>query len=490
MFKAIAEQINRDQDYPERQHTIDVLTRVLEGTIFDHLEHGFHEETRGTDNQYIPLRQRRPSVKYNLPKIIVDDTVGLLFSEGHFPKVDCDNQATVEALAQIIKDARLNERMIEAATMGAVGSVAVLLRVLKGRVFVEVMNTQFLTPVFDPEAPDTLKTVRQQYKVKGRDFAAIGVSVEDEDADYWFICDWTEAQEVYYLPHPVEEDDKPLRIDARRTKDHKLGFVPIVWVKNLPGRLNVAGMQGADFDGYCTFSEAIDTMVEIVYQLSQGGRGLKYSSDPTLVLRNPVNESGEVIKGANAIVLRDDGDAKMLEISGQASNAVIEYCRALREFALEAVHGNRATADRIGDAPSGRAMELMNHALIILADKLRASYGEGALLDLLNMVKRISNKIPLVTKDGDKIPAIPMSDKIRLVWPDWYPPSTQDKLDTANTLRTLKDGGLMSTETAVKSNASTYDIEDVPTELAQIDKEQQAQAERDAATARKATITE
>ena len=33
-------------------------------------------------------------------------------------------------------------------------------------------------------------------------------------------------------------------------------------------------------DGACTFRAAIETQIEIDYQLSQAGRGLKYSSDP------------------------------------------------------------------------------------------------------------------------------------------------------------------------------------------------------------------
>ena len=32
---------------------------------------------------------------------------------------------------------------------------------------------------------------------------------------------------------------------------------------------------------------AIETKIEIDYQLSQAGRGLKYSSDPTLLIKEP-----------------------------------------------------------------------------------------------------------------------------------------------------------------------------------------------------------
>ena len=124
---------------------------------------------------------------------------------------------------------------------------------------------------------------------------------------------------------------------------------------------------------------AIETAIEIDYQLSQAGRGLKYSSDPTLLIREPAAIEGELVRGGgNALVVSEKGDAKLLEISGTAAAAVIEYVRTLREMALEGVHGNRASADRLTAAQSGRALEMMNQGLIWLADNLRVSYGAGA----------------------------------------------------------------------------------------------------------------
>jgi hypothetical protein len=103
------------------------------------------------------------------------------------------------------------------------------------------------------------------------------------------------------------------------------------------------------------------TQVEIDYQLSQVGRGLKYSSDPTLLLKDPSLPDGELIKGAgNALVVSEKGDARLLEIGGTASAAVIEYVRTLRELALESIHGNRASPDKVAAAQSGRALELLN----------------------------------------------------------------------------------------------------------------------------------
>src|SRR6202167_3148864 len=137
-------------------------------------------------------------------------------------------------------------------------------------------------------------------------------------------------------------------VDEARSVPPALGFVRCVWIRNLPG----PSASGDPNDGACTFRAAIDTSIEIDYQLSQAGRGLKYSSDPTLLIKEPAGLAGRMVLGAaDALVVSEKGDAKLLEIGGTASQAVIDYVRILRELALESVHGNRASADRLTDAP-------------------------------------------------------------------------------------------------------------------------------------------
>ena len=88
MFETICNLIPRDPAYPARARTLDILKRVLDGKLYDVLPYQFHEE-RGAGGEYIPLRNRRPSVRYALCRIVVEDSVSLLFSEGHFPTIDC-----------------------------------------------------------------------------------------------------------------------------------------------------------------------------------------------------------------------------------------------------------------------------------------------------------------------------------------------------------------------------------------------------------------
>lgn len=341
--------------------------RVLEGTVYDGLPHAFHEE-RTAGGEYIPLRLRRPSVRYGLARVVVEDSVALLFGQGRGPRVVSTDGAVRDAVAALLGEMRVGAVMTEAALRGSVGSVALHLRVLGGRAFVEVLDTVWLTPEWDPGEPDRLVQVVERYRVPGASLVAAGQEAEAGET-YWFERRFTAEEEVWFRPQPVGVEGA-LRVDEARTVRHGLGFVPVVWIKNLPG--------GAAPDGGCTFAAAIETGIEIDYQLSQAGRALKYSADPTLLIKEPAGIEGELVRGAgNALLLSERGDARLLEMGGGASAAVLEYVRVLRELALESVHGNRADPQRLSTPASGRAMEMMQQGLLWLAGNLRVAYGEG-----------------------------------------------------------------------------------------------------------------
>ncbi len=462
MFDTLCDLIPRDPDYPDRVRQLDILNRVLNGTLYDVLPYHFHEE-RSDSGEYIPLRQRRPSVRYPLCRIVVEDSVSLLFSEGHFPTIDSPDPRVRKFFADVVKETHLNMTMTDAAIRGSIGSIALLMRVLKGRVFVDVLDTTYLKPTWDPSAPDTLLQVDEQYKTSGATLNQNGYKVADPDQQYWFARRWDTQRETWYQPSPVGQDN-PFVIDEERTVSHGIGAVPIVWIRNLPG----ASETGSNKDGACTFSAAMHSQVEIDYQLSQVGRGLKYSSDPTLLLKDPALPDADIIKGAgNALIVSEKGDARLLEIGGTASTAVIEYVRNLRELALESIHGNRASPERISAAQSGRALELLNQGLIWLADNLRVSYGETGLLQLSRLIAKASQKYDLIVL-GETTEPIDPGVAVNLKWPRWYPSTADDRQKDALSLVSLVGAGCISREAVLKAIASSYDIEFIDEETSLI----------------------
>jgi hypothetical protein len=86
------------------------------------------------------------------------------------------------------------------------------------------------------------------------------------------------------------------------------------------------------------------------------------------------------------------------------------------------------------------------------------------------MVIRASNRYALRSYE-ERIPPLDVSARVGLKWPRWYAPTADDRLRDAQTLRTLAACGTISRETALKSIADVYDIEDVPAEIARIEAE-------------------
>ena len=480
-WQALRETLPRDRDLTPRAFRLSALRAVLNGSHYDHIKTAFDEETNGA-GEYVALRQRRPSVRSGLCRVVVDDSVALLASEGHFPSVHGADPETLSALSALVKERCLNELMSDAATIGSVGSVAILFRVLSGKPFFSALTTENLTPLWNPQDPDSLESVTERYKVRGRDLAPLGYSVDPTryGEAFWFQRQWTANEETWFMPWAVSSvtTADPQR-DTARTVEHGLGFVPVVWIRNLPG--------GEAPDGACTFEAAVDTVIEIDYQLSQAGRALKYAGDPRLVIRDPSGSDRPIVGGAaNAITISDPaGDVKLLEINGSAASATLDYVRYLRSLALESAHGNRADADKLSSAQSGRAMELMNQPLVWLADRLRTSYGEGGLLQLFRMVCAASEKVQrgeggLLIAGKRYLDLNP--DGLILQWPRWYSQTADERSAEASTLTKLTAAGLLSRTTARRILSDTYDVENLEAEQLLIDADQAQDALR-AATA-------
>ena len=457
-----------DRDLAPRAARIDALTRVLFGTMYAALDHSFSTE-RSPAGEYVPLDNRRPSVRSNLCRTVVDDSVSLLFGEGHFPAVIADDPETRSQIADLIRECDLPEIMLDAATRGSVGSVAIQFQVINRRPSFTVIPTVNLTPTWVVGQPRVLASVTQRYKVRGDALAAQGyvIASNDYSVQFWFQREWDDTDETWYVPQTIDDAKagKLPPIDTKRSVRHGLGFVPMVWIRNLPG--------GDTTDGACTFEAAIDTVIEIDYLLSQGGRGLKYASDPTLVI-NGVDGQRRIGGSATILELPPEADAKLLEINGAAASAVLEQIRYLRSLALEAIHGNRADSDRLTAAQSGKSQELMNLALCQLTGRLRLSYGESGLLGLMRMVCAASQDVEGGLLVGDNDGMTLDATGLELRWPTYFQPTNNDLLQNAQALVTALDGGIVSQETAVTKYAAMTDVDDAQEELARIQGEKAA----------------
>ncbi len=486
---SLRETLPKIEELPDRAYRLTCFERVLDGTHYDELQHPFSKEI-SENGEYIPLSKRRPSVRTNLARVVVEDAVSLLFSEGHWPPIRAAQDRTMKLLTAMVAQVRLNETMLEAAIRGSVGSVAIQFRVLKRKPFFDVMPTAFLTPTWQADAPDVLANVVELYQTSGRTLRETGYTIPNDDLNskFWFRRMWDDDREIWYVPEKLNPQvnvaDIAWKEDAKRTVRHGLAFVPMIWVRNLP-----TSRRQSICDGACTFEAAIDTVIEADYLLSQGGRALKYAADPTLVIKQgTLGEADTTRKGgaANALEVDVDGDAKLLEINGTAAAAVMQHVTQLRGIALEAIHGNRANADRLSAATSGRSIELMMSGLIALADRLRISYGEGALMEILRMVCAASKVVAGGLIIGDEQAATDIDDaKLELRWPSWLPSMPRDVLEGAQALVTAFLEGIVSRETAVARFGSLINVSDAGEEFDRVLADIQEQRAEDDRTAKR-----
>lgn len=464
-----------DYDWSFRQKKLLILKKFLDGSIYDNLS-PFHVEFTGgsSTGKYISLSERRPSVTYNLCKIIVEESVALLFGDDHFPVVRCEKYEKTEAFLQYITRAcGLKKIMLDAAKSGSVGSVCIAVKVLEGKLYFEAIETKNLTPFFDKMCPDELERVIEKVKIDGSTLESYGYPVPKDDLNrfFWVKREWNEEEEIFYQPYLCDKDKdenfSPSR-DAEKSEMHNFGFVPLVWIKNLPSTTMI--------DGGCTFENILDINIEIDYQLSQLGRLIKYNSDPTFVIKNPsALEGDKLIKSINILNLDEKGDAYYAEISGKSSEPAMNYVKMLREYALEVARGNRTSPEKMKVAQSGKAIQMLNNTLVSLVGEMRITYGDDGLLKIYKMILDIANHDGIEISYGEYKPDtdIDCQDALNLDWPDWYPLSSQEKLQEAQTLATYKQNNILSNETAVKSIADEYNILDVPNEIKAIEKEKE-----------------
>lgn len=467
--------LSLDDDWSWRQKKLFILRKFLDGSIYDNLL-PFHSEYEAGMGKYVKLSDRRPSVIYNLPKIIVNESTGMLFGEQHFPIAQCkEKEEITEFLEFVTRDAKIRKKMLEAAKKGSVGSVAVVLKVLEGHFHLDVLRTQTLTPSFENLEPEKLIKLVDKKKIDGFSLKSYGYYIRKEDLDkmFYLVREWNESEEIYYEPYLCEKETENYSpsVDVERTTQHSMGFVPAIWIKNIS--------EDEEIDGESTFEGILDVVVEISYQLSQLGRLFKYNSDPTLVVKNPsALEGSTLLKGIGILSLDEKGDAYYAEMNSSAPPQVMEYVKMLREYAIEVCRGNRSSPDKITGAQSGKAVKLLNGALVGLVGELRLTYGE-ALTQLYKMILDVckSGKYEIYYENGTPS----LSDEYQLVldWPEFYPSSPEEDLQEAQTLTTYTTNGIMSTETAIKNIADDYNILDPSQELKAVEKQQDIEYNRE-----------
>lgn len=517
-FKDIASRLKPlyPTNLSSRYRDQDALLRFLEGTIYDDAKlTPFDMERAGneTRGEYIKLRNRRPSVVSNFARQFVEQTIGLLWMDEQFPVVRCykrddpDEQDTdaEKQIQLLIEEIGADEIMSRATYLGSIGSAAIVARGLDepdGKPWFEVWRGYQCTPKFDPKNPTKLLELNTIYNVSGEALKLAGYTISKDDLSqtFWVRILLNREIELRFKPmrqdrfERLGEEDKGVRIrwEPDQQYRHRFGMVNSVWIKS-------PNADTRTLDGPCIFGSAVDTIVELDYQLSQIGRAYKYTADPLLAIRRgelnvnqyspsgsePVRtdleEGGAVRRDAgNTIDLEPGGEAKLLEITGKGLTAALDYVQKLREYALESIGGMKSDSETQKGAQSGRALELLYQALVIVVKRLRLAWGNRGLIPLLDLtlrgIKSGELTVPGISLDPDSV-------IMRLHWPNWMTPTGPDFLATAQAWQLLGGGSatapvpIFDRETVTRLAATNLGFQDAETLVAAV----QSQATKDQA---------
>jgi len=456
--------------------------------VLDHLEHevvaraGFVPPGFFMAGKDLPLKFRKPTAPYYLVRVVVERFTGLLFSQKRHPKIAVPGDRDTEAwIAAFAKATRLWARFISARRLGgAMGSVAIGFKFVRGQPFVEVHDPRWCFVELDPDTGD-VATFEKRYTYPHEERDVDGELVERW---YWYRRVIDRETDTIWPRVPVDQGEPQWGQERRVQAIHGLGFVPVAWIKNTDNPDELDGIPDAHgiYDQVC----AIDALQ------SQAYRGILANLDPTLKIKTDAEVPGEVRKGSdNAIVLGAGDDAGYLEITGTGIKLAHEQATRTREQALEVA---RCVLDTNFEGPARTEAEVKGNfsAMLEAADELREQWGEEGVRRLLVLVLRAARKLAkgAATKRADgatelvrsvvRLPGNPKlgsSEEIEIVWPDYFTPSAQDALTATQAATQAKDGGLIDQETATRHVAQYFGVEDAQ-EVAQ-----KAKVESDAAEA-------
>lgn len=435
-----------------------------------------------------PIKFRKPTSPYALPKVVVDRFTSLLFSEARHPDVVVEGDADTEDFASALcEEARLWQAFILARTYGgAMGSVAVGFQFVNGKPVVEVHDPRWCFPTFTDRHSLKLKSIEKRYIF----------SEEKEDpftgakkpVDFWYRRVIDEQKDVLYAPVEVGEGEEP-QWQVEKEVVHGLGFCPVRWLQNLPVQDDIDG--DPDCVGIYEVVETIDALI------AQATRGILANCDPTVVLTTKA-PMAEVQKGSDNAIKVPDGDAKYMEMNGSGLTVAMAQAETLRRYALEVVQcvlEHPDTAQR-----TATEVEKSYSSMFSKADVMREQYGEKGVKPLLEdmiaaarklgagspdeagqVVKQVLTLPPRIVKvEGgeptQKERVLGPGGHVKLNWHPYFDPSLDDVAKATDAAGKALQGALIDAEHASKFVANYYGVEDVQAMLAKVKKEE---AERD-----------
>lgn len=485
---------------------------------YEHLRYDWNGNYQGYGDSadiapgwFVPLRQRKPAIRINLPRYIVRKLTAMLLGEDRWPELTVDGDEDAEDFAKtLIDESNLRIKLEEARDMGGMcGTAVASFAFVEGKPRVQVHRAKHIYVLrwadrYEFRPAEVLKV----YRYTKREINKEGKPVE---VVYYFARYWSETVEVVWDPIPQEVAKTGQWADVVKSYlvQHDYGECPVYWCQNLPDSENEDGL--SDYDGLLDEVDGINRL------LSATHKGTVANVDPTLVIKDePTSNEGNIRKGSENAIF-SPGGAEYLELKGDSVKTALMLTDKLVRWVLEVAQVVSGDPDKLsGAAKSAAALRVLYQPMINQCDKYRSQYGRGLLIPLLQGMLRAAKRIGsqaagpvLVTADGRRIQERPVltlpprletvsresadgestevqrtvernpgqSERIQLKWPPYFRPGLAE-VNQATDAALKAQGKLVSDKTATKFIAPMFGVEDISAELDQLEDDHYAKAAR------------
>lgn len=490
-----------------RFQVLDKLDQYADCRQYDRLQFNWDGQRLGYGAEaavvwpgYVQLDQRRPSVRYNLGKLIITRLTAMAMGEESWPEVtvpgDEDAEDYVKALAT---ESRLQERIQEARNKGgASGTACVSFSFVDGVPRVKAHEAKHMHPLrWADKDESVLGSVLKAYRYPRTVFVDGKPTVKD----FYFARYWDEQIETVWDPIPAEMAQAGTWAIGVRSYSvrHGYGECPVYWTQNLPDSEREDGI--SDIDGL------EGTFDKINHLLSATTKGTIANVDPTLIIKDdPQKNPGSLQKGSGQAIF-SKGGAEYLELRGESVKTATTLANELVRYCLNTAGVVIGDPEKMGGkAQSSVALKMLYLPMCNQSDLLRVQYGSliiKVLRGMLRAARLIGSLEPgpaVTTEDGLRIQQKPVvilpprvemvdkpgapgeqstseeqitertpgeSDRLDLKWPPYFQPTMLDVQAMVDAVSKAK-GVTISQRTAVKYTAPVFGVADVDQELAEL----------------------
>lgn len=471
----------------------------------------------------VPLRERAPCVVIPLARAAGRRLVSMVFGEARFPQlaveapedaqpIEVEAHKRVGALvASLVQAARLRTAMREQLEQGlSCGSACALLSLRAGRPVVTSIPARHAWPELDADGNVVRLEIR--YKFTGTDGKL-----------YWYRRAIDGERDVVFEPALVT-DRAPEWIEAESVETH--GCVPVAWTRSDPDPAD-EGIDG------CALHEGLEDELEALdFAASQRHRNAQYNGEPFIVrvlgdkdedaseglsadrgrtadpragdtrfswfnsaanaLRGWTTGATAVKKAPGRIVtLSKGGDMKLVESTGAGAAVLQGDADDLRKRLLEALAVVMADPSEVAANASAALQKQLYAPMLARCDELREVWGQTLVrivLKLLHLCALAAARdervlvrgwldarealLSLLLPEGGFAPV-----EIAPRWGEYFEPTWADISAAVDAAQKAAGGAqVLSRRRAVALLAPVVGIDDVASEVAEIEREEGAGA--------------